>query len=395
MPEFKSLVDSNSVFEDFEDEYLDQSIEYDITASPNDFNIKTIYSFIDAGVVKIPGFQRHYVWDIKRASKLIESLIIGLPIPQLFLYEEGKNKFMVIDGQQRLMSIYYFIKRRFPRKEARAELRQVFNETGTISDAILYDNKYFTEFNLDLPNNLPQVKNKLHGLNYATLGEHQFQFDLRPLRNIIIKQNDPDNDSAIYEIFNRLNTGGVNLAPQEIRASLFHSKFYEMLFKINMLPEWRKLIKMPQHDLHMKDIETILRSFAMLISGDKYSPSLAMFLNDFAKKCRKFDEIAIEYLHQLFVSFIKAASKLPDGVFISQRTSKFSTLLFEATFTAALANCKKNNILPNNEPTLNIEEIKQLEMDETFQKASLEGTTKSTNVSFRLETAKRIITPLC
>jgi uncharacterized protein with ParB-like and HNH nuclease domain len=95
--------------------------EYDLTSSPNDFNVLTIQSFIESGSVKIPGFQRNYVWDIKRASKLIESLLLGLPVPQIFLYEESRNKFLVIDGQQRLMSIYYFIKQRFPRKEKRVE----------------------------------------------------------------------------------------------------------------------------------------------------------------------------------------------------------------------------------------------------------------------------------
>ena len=58
--------------------------EYDLSASPNDFNIKTLFDFIASGIVKIPGFQRNYVWDIKRASKLIESIIIGIPIPQIF-----------------------------------------------------------------------------------------------------------------------------------------------------------------------------------------------------------------------------------------------------------------------------------------------------------------------
>jgi uncharacterized protein with ParB-like and HNH nuclease domain len=101
--------------------------EYDLTSSPNDFNVKTIYDFIDSGAVKIPGFQRNYVWDIKRASKLIESLIIGLPVPQVFLYEEGRNSFLVIDGQQRLMTIYYFVRQRFPRREKRAEIRRIFN----------------------------------------------------------------------------------------------------------------------------------------------------------------------------------------------------------------------------------------------------------------------------
>ena len=83
--------------------------EYDLTSSPNDFNIKTLFDFISSGIVKIPGFQRNYVWDIKRASKLIESIILGIPIPQIFLYQESKNKFVVIDGQQRYMTIYYFI----------------------------------------------------------------------------------------------------------------------------------------------------------------------------------------------------------------------------------------------------------------------------------------------
>jgi uncharacterized protein with ParB-like and HNH nuclease domain len=70
---------------------------------PNDFKL-TLFSFIESKAVKIPGFQRNYVWDIMRASKLIESPIIGLPIAQIFLYEEGRNSFLVIDGQQRLMS---------------------------------------------------------------------------------------------------------------------------------------------------------------------------------------------------------------------------------------------------------------------------------------------------
>ena len=73
--------------------------EYDITAAPNDFNVLTLFNFIESGAVKIPGFQRNYVWDIARASKLIESLILGLPVPQIFLYEENRNSFLVIDGR--------------------------------------------------------------------------------------------------------------------------------------------------------------------------------------------------------------------------------------------------------------------------------------------------------
>src|SRR5690349_14268549 len=113
-----------------EDDEQEQISEYDIVSSPNDFNTLTINSFIDQGAIQTPGFQRNYVWDVKRASKLIESLILGLPVPQVFLYEENRNKFLVIDGQQRLLTVHFFMKGRFPRKEKRGELRKVLN-SGT------------------------------------------------------------------------------------------------------------------------------------------------------------------------------------------------------------------------------------------------------------------------
>ena len=200
-------------FEDSaEDEDGLQVEEYDITVSPNDFNVMTLHSFVESGSVSIPGFQRNFVWDLRRASKLIESLILGLPVPQLFLYEQDRNKFLVIDGQQRLMSIYYFIKKRFPKKEKRAELRLIFEEKGNIPEDVLHDDKYFQNFNLSLSESLPNHANRFKGLNYATLDEYKTQFDLRPIRNIVVKQNGPPRDgSAIYEIFNRLNSGGVTL----------------------------------------------------------------------------------------------------------------------------------------------------------------------------------------
>ena len=193
--------------DDIEEESTYEFKEYDVTATPNDFNTKTIIDFIESGLFKIPGFQRNYVWDLKRASKLIESLIIGLPIPQVFLYEEGKNNYLVIDGQQRLLTIYFFRKLRFPLKNKRFELRQIFDETGKFADEILYSNEYFEDFNLKLGES-SQTRNRLHGLNYKTLAEYKSSFDLRTVRNIMIKQNFPsEDDSAMFEIFNRLNTG--------------------------------------------------------------------------------------------------------------------------------------------------------------------------------------------
>ena len=68
----------------------------------------------------------------------------------------------------------------------------------------------------------------------------------------------------MYEIFNRLNTGGINLRPQEIRTSMYHLNFYEVLYSVNGNALWRKFLHSEAPDLHMKDIEILLRGFAML-----------------------------------------------------------------------------------------------------------------------------------
>ncbi len=227
-------VRSESWFDEEDSDEEDVSFkEYDITASPNDFNIKTIVDFVTRGAFVIPGFQRNYVWDIQRASKLIESLLIGLPIPQIFLYEEKRNSFLVVDGQQRLMSVYYFIKGRFPRREKRGALRRMLDENPVLPASIMSDDAYFTKFNLSLKAKDGRKTSRFHGKNYDTLEDYQTSLDLRTIRNIVIKQNSPneDNDTSVFEIFNRLNTGGVNLRPQEIRSSLYHSKFTEMLHR--------------------------------------------------------------------------------------------------------------------------------------------------------------------
>jgi uncharacterized protein with ParB-like and HNH nuclease domain len=364
--------------------------EYEITTSANDFNIKTLHDFIKSGAINIPGFQRNYVWDIKRASKLIESIIIGLPIPQIFLYQESRNKFLVIDGQQRLMSLYYFIEQRFPRDEKRTILRRVFEEHGKIPDEILGDDAYFTKFNLQLSSTLPNQPNKLNRINYSTLDEYKFAFDLRTIRNIIIKQNFPEeDDSCIYEIFNRLNSGGINLKPQEIRTSLYYSSFYNMLYRLNTLPGWRKIIGVDEPDLNMKDIEILLRGFAMLIERDEYQSSMVKFLNSFSKNCKKMKDENISYLENLFLSFLESCADLPDKAFYRKTANKFNISIFEAVF---VAQCKKAfGVRQLVEGKLAAERLEALKTDSEFVEAIQSQTTSKENVKKRLERAEIIL----
>ena len=389
-----ALTEENNWFEDYADGTDDAQVdEYDITASPNDFNVLTLFSFVESGAVKIPGFQRNYVWDRIRASKLIESLIIGIPVPQLFLYEQSRNKFLVIDGQQRLMSIYYFIKRRFPKREKRTELRAIFDENGIIPGEVLANDEYFEDFKLKLSENLPNSKNRFNGLNYATLADYKTQLDLRPIRNIVVKQNAPnDDDSSIYEVFNRLNTGGVNLRPQEIRTSMYHSKFYDMLYRVNQDKRWRHLLRDSEPDIHMKDIEVLLRGYAMLIEGRKYAPSLVRFLNQFSRKSEANTPEQNSYLENLFNSFLSACEDLPDAAFINIRNGRFNMALFEAVFTKTCEEALSERRVLSGK--ISAEDVLSLSNDPDFVAASLEGTTRTSNVTTRLDRADAVITGL-
>jgi uncharacterized protein with ParB-like and HNH nuclease domain len=388
------MTEDTSWFDDYADDESEVQIdEYDITAIPNDFNLITLFNFVESGAIQIPGFQRNYVWDRPRASKLIESFILGIPVPQIFLYEQSKNSFLVIDGQQRLMSIYYFMKRRFPRRDKRAAIRSIFDLNGSIPDSTLHDDEYFEDFKLSLKSAHPTVKNKFHGLNHSRLGEYKTQFDLRPMRAIIVKQNVPAEDnSSMYEVFNRLNTGGINLTAQEIRASMYHSNFYDMLQRLNSDARWRLILQAPEPDIHAKDIEIMLRSLAMLADGTSYRPSMVRFLNAFSKKCQSIPSNDVHYLQSLLSSFFDACSELNADAFINNRNNRLNIALLEAVFYGTCREAFSEKRLLDGK--IDNREVQSLEMDADFVSSAVEGSTHTTSVESRLSRARTLISSL-
>lgn len=364
--------------------------ESDITSTPNDFNISTLFNLINNGIIKMPPFQRNYVWDIKRASKLIESVILGLPIPQVFLYEKGKNNFFVIDGQQRLLSIYFFIKQRFPNLKGKEILRDFLAGDEQINEKFINEESFFDDFSLNLPSPVAPTINPLNGLKYETLGDYKRTFEyLRTIRSVVIKQNEEDEqDSAIYEIFNRLNTGGQNLTAQEIRMSLFYSKFYEMLLRINKNEQWRSFLGQPSTDLHFKDVEILLRSFAMLVHHCEYKAPMTKFLNSFSKEATKFNNETNEYWEKLFESFIESCRELNDKDFFSG-SGKFNISLFESVFVVVCENAFNGKKLVNG--YVDRESLNSLKVNEQFIESTREGVASRKSVSSRMEAASLMI----
>lgn len=353
--------------------------DYDIVSAPNDWNFSTIVNFIESGAMKIPTFQRNYVWDKKRASKLIESLLIGLPVPQVFLYEEKRNSFLVIDGQQRLLSLYFFAKGRFPRPKIRGELRGQLGE-GLLDETFLEDDRYFEPFKLALPKSPNGTANRFHGLTYKGLKDDKTSLDLRTMRNMVVKQVSPDGNSAVFEIFSRLNTSGVNLTPQEIRASLYHSDLLSGVISLNQDEGWRRIVGQPSPDARMRDTEFLLRSLALAKGLDTFAGSMANFINAYclaAKKYEKQDAAAeVESLRH----FIALVGERQPQTFM--RARKFSGVLFESFFAAWSR--MGQPMLGADQLASAVEVVKiSTEFADTLQ----EGSTKPVNVKQRVNLA--------
>lgn len=362
--------------------------QYDISVIPNDFNIITIFNLIDSGAVEMPVFQRNYIWDKKRASRFIESLILGLPVPQIFLYQKERNKFLVIDGQQRLLSIYYYIKQRFPLSGKRAELRKVFDLNNGIPDSDLFNDMYFQDFKLQLSKSENGEKNPLDGLRYNTLGLYKSNFEFMTIRCMAIRQNEPkEDDSSVFEIFSRLNTGGVNLTNQEIRACLYYSDFFRMLNILNQNGVWRDFYGKPE-DGKFKDVEIILRSFALLCDSENYSGSMNSFINRFAKKAMNYSAGEIEYFKDIFNLFLESCSGISRETFTTKKR-EFNGALFDSVFVATVDRCYKEKSLVVEK--IQPDKINALKKDTEFEEAITHSTSHTKMVKKRLAKAREYL----
>jgi hypothetical protein len=243
-----------------------EPIRYSITSYGADFLVDGLVRRLRDGDISIPRFQRGYVWKQETASRFIESLILGLPVPGIFLGKDREgSRNIVIDGQQRLLTLRYFM------------------DGGVV---------------------LKGVQPHLNGRTFETLEEG----DKRRLLDAIIhativKQDEPSNDqSSIYHIFERLNTGGVLLQAQEIRSALYEGPFNELLFSLNSYPKWRSLFGAVSR--RMKDQELVLRFLALLYNADHYRRPMAAFLNEFMGEHHNLDRIASEEFSTVFTGTI-------------------------------------------------------------------------------------------
>jgi hypothetical protein len=347
-----SLLDYDDPAEREDEESAPKPRQYEITAYGADYPIDSLVKRVRTGDIYVPTFQRHYVWKLPQASRFIESLLLGLPVPGIFLSrEDNSNKMLVIDGQQRLETL-----RRF------------------------YDGKFG-----DDPFRLHNVQPQYEGRTYDELEQDdRRKLDDSILHATIVRQDSPVGDkSSIYHVFERLNTGGTPLTPQQIRTALFHGKpLTELLKELNRLKPWREI--MGPVDPKGKDVELILRFLALYFDRDAYEQPMKDFLNDFmGKHANASKQTAASYTDL----FTKTASSVKECLgtraFRPERT--FNAAVFDAVMVGLAARLKAKEKKPKCEDVAKA--YNDLLKDAEFARAYKTSTSAAENVKARIQLA--------
>jgi hypothetical protein len=229
----------------------------DIKVSSNQFSIKLIKDMIDSGdLVLNPAFQRHLVWDNLRRSRLIESILLRIPLPMFYFSEDKDGKLTVIDGLQRLTTISDFMNNKFPLKD------------------------------------LEYLQDNCEGKYYKTLEpKYTRWFNLTQISGNVIDPSSPY--KVKYDIFRRINTGGKPLNNQEIRNCLAGKALRETLQEMASLEEFKKATDYSIKPTRMDDEEVALRFilFRELLIEEKkiedYNGYIDTSLDELTEKLQK------------------------------------------------------------------------------------------------------------
>lgn len=269
------------------DGYSDDSL-FNIKPWGADLSFRELIDRYDQDELVKPELQRNYVWDRREASRFIDSLLLGLPVPSIFLAQTGDEKLLIIDGYQRIMTVRDFV-------------RGVF--TG--------DDKSFALSRTE------RINPRWRGKHFNELTDAE----QRRVRNttihaiIFAQQKEPQSDdTSLFQVFERINTSGRTLTSQEIRNCVAQGEFNKLLFELNSLPIWRALFGTVEADPRMRDMEFILRFFALSApsfrSSAKERLSLRQYLDLFMKNHADISVSTAEEMASRFKQMVNRANDM-------------------------------------------------------------------------------------
>ena len=355
-------------------DYSDESL-FNITSWGADLSFRELISMYDDDELLKPELQRKYVWTKDEASMFIDSLLLGLPVPSIFLAKENDQK-LIIDGYQRIMSVYDYVK-------------GIFSADGKV-------------FKLS---NAHSINSKWRGKAFAELSiDEQRRIKSTTIHAIIFEQKHPADDSGMYKVFERINTSGRNLKPQEIRNCVYHGELNNALMEMNSNIYWRKLWGSEASDSRMTDVEFILRFIALdhLLQTDTKLKqiSLKKELNSFMENSKSISASEIEQLKTFFNNVVTqiwtllgscAFRNLKKAV-ASDGSVAFASAIHPAIFDAimlAMAEALRKNKSLVSESVAVSRYIATLQ-DKEFLSCISQRTTNTDKITTRVDIAKRI-----
>lgn len=340
---------------------------YNVSSYGWDSDVEGLVKRLKRGDIYVPKFQRGFVWSPADKSRFIESLILGLPVPNVFLAQDPKTKSLnIVDGQQRLLSLRDF-------------LDGAFYLTG------------------------PQIQEDLKGRYFSSevtksaTSKVLEETDARALsdavlHSIVIKpdpsHDDPDlgheYNQAIVQIFRRLNTSGRPLVAQEIRASIFYGPLETMLRELNEGEAWRTLFG--KRHSRLKDMELILRYVALRENLENYKSPMPRFLDSFMEEHRDMSQEKVDEISEAFRNTTNWVNNTlgHDGL----RSGKTLTI---ARFDAVMAGYDAYLAAhPEPDPGEIASKLAELEANEEYQRTIAEFVNDTDRVKSRIELARAI-----
>jgi hypothetical protein len=372
MPEEQLPEDINGEFEEptdlIEAEQQDlleaEPASQPVTYSGQDFDVEGLVRRMNKNDILVPtfghdddriitaGFQRSFVWTRPQMDKFIESLLLGYPIPGIFLVRQADRRYLVLDGQQRLRTIQHFYKGEFGGREFA----------------------------------LSNVVEHLKGLTYKNLSEEQRRLLDNTFFQATVVDTDGSRDSleVVYQIFERLNSGGTQLTPHEIRVALYAGPFIDFLEKLNQDPNWRTIYG--KRSPRLRDQELVLRILAFYSVGPTYRSPLKTFLNNFASEYRGLQRLNHEALESSFRQACELMVSADGRQAVRYQSRQVNAALTEALFVGLM---RRLDFAQDIETSNVYRAINDIQNNEELRIAVSRSTANEESVKTRLEVATK------
>lgn len=256
-----------------------------------DLSLRELARMVDENEIRIaPAYQRQFRWTMETQSALIESFLLGLPVPAIFVATNRDATWDVVDGLQRICTVLHFMGMDAPES-------QIFDFSASplalqrLQTLEAYNGKTYTD--------MPLVARRT--------------FERRYLRvQVLSDKSDPE---VRYELFKRLNAGAIALTPQEIRSAIFHGPFNDLIDELARYPKFVELVKLQQVNQHNGTREElVLKFFAYLNRADSFNGKVAEFLNSYMRD--RENDSRVDKDRKLFEAVVGHIYSVTDGPFL-------------------------------------------------------------------------------